>query len=409
MRSPIAALILAAPLLARAGGYAVPNVGPRDLAMAGSLVAAQDGAGAVFANPAALAGLAPGGYLSLAASAIDNESKWTSTTGGGSASQRFMPALPPALFAAYSGTYEGHGWGIGTGMAVPWGGNVFWPKDWPGRFHIIEVDQRTYAFFLNGGLQITPEIRLGGGLVYYRTTERLKQGTNFIGVESTAEVSDAGGEASWQIAAELTPFASVPLKLGVDYKHQAVQKLTGRAHFENPPPQLAAQTLDQGVTRFLTVPSTVLAGAALQASPRLLLTLAFSMDRFKVYEQDLFSGSAGTTIVVPRNFTNSYTFRGGVEYAAGDRWKLRAGLQRDIGATPTDRLSPTLPDASSWDGAVGVAYALRPNLALQGTFFYARFDRITTTGTEVFPGKYDIFARIASVGVTWSSAGPAAQ
>jgi long-chain fatty acid transport protein len=317
---------------------------------------------------------------------------------------RFNPAWPPALFAAWSDRYQGRGWGVGAGMTVPWGGNVLWPLGWPGRFRIMGVDQRTYAFFFNGGVEIIPQLRIGGGFNYYRTTERLKQGTNFLGTESWAELSDAGGAPSWQVSAEFTPFADVPLKLGVDYKHQAVQTLKGRAHFENPPPALAPETLDQDVSHRYTVPNSMHVGLAYQASKRLLLAAAVSMDRFEVYKEDRFVGSAGTTIVVPRDLSNAYTYRLGAEYDLNERWKLRAGVERDVGVTPTDRLSPSLPDASSWNGSVGAAFALRPNLSLEGTYFYAHMDRIQSTGTEPLPGIYDIYAHIVSVGLNWHMA-----
>src|SRR2546430_11735012 len=55
MRYLIAALLLA-PVAAFAGGYAIPNEDPRDLALSQSTVAAQTGPEAAHTNPSALAG-----------------------------------------------------------------------------------------------------------------------------------------------------------------------------------------------------------------------------------------------------------------------------------------------------------------------------------------------------------------
>src|SRR3989442_4857801 len=55
MRYLIAALLLA-PAAAFAGGYAIPNEDPRDLALSQATVAAQTGPEAAHTNPSALAG-----------------------------------------------------------------------------------------------------------------------------------------------------------------------------------------------------------------------------------------------------------------------------------------------------------------------------------------------------------------
>src|SRR5512133_4004046 len=74
------AVLMVLPALALAGGYSVPNVTPADLAMAGSRMAAQDSAGAVFVNPAALPRL-QGLNLSLAGALIDIKSQWSDPLG----------------------------------------------------------------------------------------------------------------------------------------------------------------------------------------------------------------------------------------------------------------------------------------------------------------------------------------
>ena len=70
MRKLLLALLLV-PAVASAGGYSVPNVVSRDLAMSDSLVADQTGAGAVYRNPAALSRLS-GLDLTLNVSMLGN-------------------------------------------------------------------------------------------------------------------------------------------------------------------------------------------------------------------------------------------------------------------------------------------------------------------------------------------------
>src|SRR3990172_3295563 len=127
---------LVVPGLAAASGYELPNVNPRDLAMCGSLFAAQDSASAVYGNPAALARL-DGLNVSAAAPALDFRSTWhagpgTPYTGSTQSDTSLVP--PPAIYASWSGRLERPdlGYGVGVGFTVAGGGNGFWPSDWQG-------------------------------------------------------------------------------------------------------------------------------------------------------------------------------------------------------------------------------------------------------------------------------------
>ena len=283
MRKLIVLAALVVPTAALAGGYAVPNTNARDLAMCGSVVAGQNDAVATYVNPAALAGQ-DGLSVVVNGTMIDFRSTWTATDGSGARSQsNLKPVWPPSAFASYGGKMtNGMGWGVGVGFNIPFGGNVYWPGDWPGRFAIITVNRRTYAFYATGGIQPLPQIKFGGGLIYYRTTEDLVQEFNFLGQEGGAELGAAGGKLSFDLSTEITPIVGVPLTIGIDYKHKGDQTLTGHAHFDNVPAALGPNALDQGVSHDLSVPNLLNVGIAFRVLPTLLVTGAWTLDRFIV-------------------------------------------------------------------------------------------------------------------------------
>lgn len=404
MRKLLPTLLAAAvPAAAAASADSVPNVSVRDLGMAQSLVAAQDGAGAVFANPAALSRLS-GLDLSLTGSLIDNSTTWTTTTGESPSpvSTRFKAAPAPALYAAYGGKLGERGWGAGIGMGIPEGGNVEWPADWPGRNDVILVDRRVYGFYASGGIEVIPQIRVGAGLVYYRITEFLKQSQDLAGTPITAEVSAAGGGFAYDLSAEVKPFLDVPLTLGVDYKHKSHVKLEGDARFFDVPLALRPSLPDQGVTHPFVVPNSLNVGAAYRPVPELLLAFTWTMDRYSVYREDRFIGDQGTEVVVTRNYGNGYTYRGGVEYTLSPRWQVRVGVLRDITGMKTQYFSASLPDADVWAGAVGASFRITPALAVHGAAFYALYADVDTTNQPpAFPGKWESRAAIYALGLTW--------
>ena len=410
MRRLAAALAVHLPVAALASADSVPNVNARDLGIAQALIAAQDGAAAAYANPAALARLS-GLDLSLGAGLIDNGTEWRSTdpASPGSVKSKYHPVPGPALFAAYGGEIAGRGWGIGLGMNVPEGGNIVWPGDWPGRTEIIKVDRRVYAGYLTGGVEVLPRVRLGGGLVYYHTTELLtadfQRGVDF----GTARAESAGHAYAYELSAEIEPFPGVPLTLAVDYKHKAHQKLYGKVVFDNPNSQAL---LGQGVTHYFIVPNFISAGLAYRPVPALLLAFQWNLDRFRVYREDHFAGDVltpfGTPVLeltVPRSYGNGYTLRGGAEYTLSPSWQIRAGVLRDHTGLKAAYFDPSLPDADVWAGSAGVSY-LVPSLGLgfHAGVFYARYDEIDNTGIAIIPtdlqGKWRSSALIASLGVT---------
>ena len=396
----IAALLL--PAAAFAGGYVVPNINARDLAMAGSAQAAQEDAAATYSMPAALARL-DGLSLSLGASLIDFRSTWTDPTSGNSVTMIPKGAFPPALYVA-GGLPLANGMriGLGFGLTVPGGGYVFWPGNWPGRNEIITVDRKVYGTYLTAGVQLMPQLRLGGGLVYYRTTEHLIQGLNFLnGTPGQIELGTVGGALSYDLSAELQPIASVPFTIGFDYKHQGVQTLTGRAHGSNIPPALQPRLLDQNVTHGLTYPNQLNLGAALRVIAPVLVTFDWTWERFHVYKQDLFVGDRGVTVVVPRDYKNGYTLRVGTEIKVLPLLKLRAGVLRDTAPTRPEKLSPTLPDSDSTAITFGVGIDPTPNLEISASYFHDWEDSTTTVGTETFAGTYDTRANIFALSVVW--------
>jgi long-chain fatty acid transport protein len=413
MRTKIALLAAALlPAVALANGYDVPSVTPRDLALVESATAAQNDAGATFANPAALSRVR-GLSLSVAGSFLDLQTTWSAPAGSvmaGSpdASTKYKPVPPVAIYAAYGFDLSGLDAGVGLGMNVPGGGNVFWEDTWAGRGRIITVDRKVYGFYLTGGVEVTKGLRLGGGLVYYYTTEYLKQGIQPSDA-TYGELATKGGAPSFDLSADWTPpIAALPLTFGVDFKYKAKQTLKGDGNFvvSNalllPGSSGAPAPVDQGVTHELTYPSILNVGVAYRPPVQgLQLTFVYTWTGYSVYKDDTFVGDKGTTVSVPRNYGDGNTFRIGAEYETTPKLTLRAGLLRDLSGFKTDTYSPTLPDGNAWAGALGAAWKFSPDLSVAGTFFYAILDEVQTTGTTVMPGVYNTSTYIISLGLNW--------
>lgn len=407
MRPLAIAALLAVPAAALGNGDNVPHVNPRDLAMAEATVAAQVGSPAAYVNPAALSRI-DGIDVSVAGSVLRLTDDWSTTTGLYPSPYRSANTVPPpAVYAAFGGRLDGRGVGVGLGFQTPYGGAVDWPPDWTGRFAVQSVDRRVYALYLSGGVEVLKWLRLGTGLVYYRTTEKLSQAQRIPGGEGRVFVGTAGDAVTFGAALEAGPFEGVPLTLGLNYRHQGVQTLQGDAHFDIPPALQSAYP-DQKVTHVFTIPNKLELGAAYRVTPAVLVVAGYTFDRYQVYQSDTFTGTSidPTTgqplqVTVQRNYGNGWTARLGGEWQATERLAVRAGFFRDHSGYDANSYDPSLPDGHSWVLTLGGGWAFDRSWSVDAAFLYAWFDRVTATPAAPLPGNYDVKAWIASLGVTW--------
>ncbi len=418
----VLALALALPSLARASGYALPNTNPRDLSMCASAVAAQRDSGAAFALPAALARL-DGWSVSVGGGAVSVFNDWTDPTPGATVPPIGIGAAPepgtasistqftaiPNVSVAYGGKAGFLGdrrWGAGLSLQ-PFGGAVVkWPTDWAGRYRITDVNREVFSTILSAGLELMPQVRLGGGVMYYYTMESFKQkvwmqpyplgtaGTP-LAPDATGKLDISGGQVSYDVSLEVDPVKDVPFTLAVDYKHQAVQKLSGDVTWTDTGPYFAPGGLQpEQLTQLftattaketLTIPNTINIGASYRVMKPLLVTATFTLDRWVVYGSDTFVANTGAVIEVKRHYGNGQTYRVGAEYTLGN-FDVRAGVQRDISGLDKRYYSPTLPDSSSWAGSLGGTWRFSRGFSLDAAVFYALLDQVKAENAGYEPG-----------------------
>lgn len=456
MRKTILASLVLAPSLAAASGYSLPNTHPRDLGVCASGVAAQSDAAAAFALPAALGRIA-GPSVRLGAGVVTVRADWKDPTPGAttpppspgpqepakaSLASKWTPF--PDVAVAYGGKLAGdpeRGWGVGLALQ-PFGGSILkWPDDWAGRYRITEVDRQVFSGVLGAGIAILPQVRVGGGIVYYYTREKFKQhlfqepfggaGAPTPGYpDATAQLELTGGAFSYDLSLEIDPVKGLPLTIAVDYKHKATQELAGDVSWSGVSPVLGSPAIVPGhplfplkvatstnhATQTLTIPNILNVGAAYRPVRPVLVTATFTFDRWVVYDTDTFEGNTGFVISVPRHYRNGQTYRAGVAWDVLEPLTLRAGVQRDVSGLRKEFYSPTLPDASSWGGSLGATVRFAREFSVDAAAFYAKMDEVKATGTGTEPrlaptpvilptgtfrGTYDPSAFVFSLSLNW--------
>jgi long-subunit fatty acid transport protein len=389
------------PATAFAGGYFIPNPNPRELALVQSDVAAQTGPEAVSMNIAAIAGK-EGLAVSAADQLLANKSSWHDPTLG-AAETRNGPVFPPAIFATYGAKLpNGMPYGVGVGFHVLGGGSMEWPDSWGGSTRIEKVSQTVFQTTAGVGVQVIPELKLGASLIYYRVVEELQQQVGFGSTFGNAKLGMAGGGFGFGVGAEAA-IPTLPVTFGASFRYQGSFTLSGNAHFDNVPGAFGLALMDQGAKSDITVPSELFLGLAWRALDNLRVTGSWSWENWSKYKQDKFIGDKGLEITVPRDFVNAYLFRFGGEYekVASLPLTLRLGAMRSVSNQPSTTVSPTLLDNSSWSVAAGVGYEIIPGLRADVGYMYSWFDKLTASGAEAFPGSYQTWVHLVSLGLTY--------
>jgi hypothetical protein len=394
-------LWLCAPLSALAGGYFIPDENARDLALAQAEVAAQTGPEAAYQNASALAG-----QQGLAVSA-NLELLYNHTTWGdpalGTAALNPKVNTPPAVAVGWGSKLPGDmAYGVGVAFLTAGGGSLDWPAGWPGAQRVQSVSQQLYLAEGSVGLQPVSFFKIGASVLYYREVADLSQAIGFIDHNANAELSIAGDRVSYGLSGQLD-VPGVPLSIAVDYKHKADLALSGNAHFQGVPPSFQALLQDQAVTENVTVPNDLFVGASYMLPRQIQVMAAWNLERWIVYPQDLFVGSAGFSVAVPRHYHNAYVFRGAAEWTGAfvEGLTLRLGALRSISPQPTDTISPSLTDGNSTALSVGAGYRILHGLRIDVGYQHAFFDPVTATGPEAFPGTYWTHVDLVSLGLSY--------
>jgi long-chain fatty acid transport protein len=101
-----------------------------------------------------------------------------------------------------------------------------------------------------------------------------------------------------------------------------------------------------------------------------------------------------------RDWSDAWSVRFGLEVRppVAPGLALRAGVVYDTSPSPSDTVSPSLPDADRIDASGGVGYVFPWGLVVDVGYMYVRFLERTTTG-DAFPGTYRASAHLLGMSV----------
>lgn len=436
------------PALLSAQGFAVNELGTCAMGRAGVAAAAPcpDGS-AVWANPAALAGLS-GTHLSASGTLIRPHGGFTDDLFAEKVDMPGQSYLVPSVYL----TRQVGKLGLGIGVFAPYGLGTKWPLGFIGRFDSYNAQVRSIYVQPTVAYQVNNWLRLGLGIAYIHSTLELHQrvdlslqpiptnpflpaGTTFsaIGIPNFTDFADAALTASGNGIAfngGILVKASDRLTLGGHFITRKTITYKGDATFSpvstglvfapgttplNPNTPLpidaavaalfvsSGPLVNQTVSTDITLPDQGTVGFAYKMNDKWTLMGDYQAIIWGWFETLKIDFATAPDRVQVEDFQDSHAFRVGLEYQRSAKTTFRAGYLYHTAAAPVQTVTPLLPEAPRNEFTIGIGTDLARRIKFDAAYqLILQQDRRGRAGTTFNNGLYTFGAHLFGAGLSYT-------
>lgn len=344
-------LVLACSGLASAEGFAVYEWGARSTALGGAVTARQPDPSAVAANPAAITML-KGKQLQLGFSLVmpKGNASFDDQDYGMDGEYKLRDeywAMPSAYY-----THElSDRITLGLGEYTRFGLGMDYPKHWPGRYSIHNVELQTFSVTPVMGIQVTDNLSVGLGFEAMYLDIMIKKAVDLSplvpGSPPPSKATDAQSTLegdSWGFGGSLSLHYTIDENwaVGLIYRSAVKQKVKGEARFE--PPAWAGSSVVSDAHANVTLPESVTAGLAWTPNEQWSVEVGATWTRWSRFRYLNIHIDDLPDSYSKRHWKDAWRFSIGVEYYPVDWVALRAGFiwdQCPVTKANEDYLIPT--------------------------------------------------------------------
>jgi long-chain fatty acid transport protein len=364
MKKTLSVVTLLVAGISHAAGFQIDTHSSRATAMCSTVNATIQDSSAIAYNPANILGVEKLD-ITLGDTVINPHLQLT-PDGGERQAFKATYVPPPHVFAAYR---INENMAAGIGLYVPFGAGANWQDDFVFRTRGLQSTVATYFINPTFAIQAHDRLRFGVGLDIVRGTVAIRRNIAFPGSEGSVELGGAGWGFGYNAGVQLEILKDM-LDFGAQFRAPTKTKFTGKSDFQEVPTTFAGRLMDQEIEARLTLPGSV--GLGLSFTPLERLTIGFdanlvmwsSIQDFTIEFED-----EALTNPLPKRWNDTWNFHLGVEYGLTDALFVRTGIAYDPVVSPEETLTPDLPDATRYKGALGVGYKFDPvrvDVAYQG-------------------------------------------
>lgn len=386
---------------ARAGGFYVPEIGPRATGMAGAMVAQSSDTTALFHNPAGLAGQA-GTQVQVAGSLFfGNVEHWRRPVQDPTGSEvlRFAPVrntnpVGGAPYVAAVSDVNVPGLALGIGVYAPFGAHLEYPRSGAQRYVVskvnfrtiyvtptvayrflerfsigvgfsyiysdIAIDQVNSAFFVTGDPELFPDNPAQDGLTQLRGQDPASFGAN-LGLLYTDP------EGRFGLGASLM----VPTKLKFGGRVRVINEQITALQDEDGNELQPAGVRDDDFTMGYPLPLVLRLGTMVRPHERVMIEADVNWSRWKTFDTLVVDfennyellptpGAFMSDIVLEQRWSNTLTARLGTDVTPLDPERIplhvRAGVLYDQSPISDRYFDVLAPDSDKFGLSAGLGY-----------------------------------------------------
>jgi long-chain fatty acid transport protein len=305
---------------------------------------------------------------------------------------------PPHLFGVYRLNDQ---MAAGLGIYVPFAAGATWKDDF--LFRTQGYHAKIAAYFINPSFAYQPHerLRLGVGLDIVRGTVSITRKINFIDSEGTAELGGGGWGLGYNAGVNVVILEKL-LNFGATFRGPTKITFKGKSDFQNIPPGFQSTLVDQPIQSTVTLPGAVNLGLGFTPLDRLTLAFDAHLALWSTF-QDFgieFPEEPSLTNILPKNWKDTWNFHVGGEYGVTPNITVRLGGEYDPAPTPSETLTPDLPDFDRVGVAAGLGFNFAPFRADLGYQFTHLLN--TTSTAPGFEGFYNGTANVVGLTIGYS-------
>lgn len=351
-----------------AGGYRISMQGNRQLAMGhtGVGIIGQN-AESLFFNPASGTFLKDKWSFSAGAVALVSNVKFQNSLYNWSYASENV-GTPFYVYGNYQFTDK-----LSVGLAVysPYGSAVEWDQDWAGSHLVNNIDLKAIYFQPTVSYKITDNISVGAGLIYVNGGVTFNRNISRSMVDENGNRSDvtvdASGVHAWGYNLGLTAKLDDQVTFGVNYRSRIDMKAkNGDATFSDMPDFLQSTYQNVKFNATMPLPAELTLGFSYQITDKWLAAVDYNLTFWKAYDNLIieFDNPAIETSVNPRNYQNSGTLRGGLQFSPSEKFSARIGGYYDVSPVQDGYFAPETPRNDAVAGTAGFTFKVTPKLAV---------------------------------------------
>lgn len=276
---------------------------------------------------------------------------------------------------AYYTSNLGNGWAFGLGVNVPFGLTTDYDSGWVGRYHALKSSIITVNLNPSVAYAITDKLSVGvGASAMYMDGEfssAIDFGTILAAAGGTPQRDDGklvlnANDWGYGFNAGLLYQFSPETRVGVSYRSQVKQKLTGDATFTVPAKvQGILAAVGSGAFQNgpagadVTLPDSASLAIYHRALPQLVLLADISWTHWSTLNElrIKFDNPEQPDAVTTLLWDDAWSFSAGAEYTVAPQWDIRFGARYDQTPIPdVEHRTPRLPDQTRLWTSIGTSY-----------------------------------------------------